>query len=89
MLKFVHFYGFDLFDAVFQPKFNTVCGLWSVSYTHLDVYKRQGLCVVLLVLREAEVEAAVARVEPALGHGLGPGEEVDALHTVGVAVAEQ
>ena len=34
--------------------------------------------VLLFVLREAEVDATVARVEPALGDRLGAGVEVDA-----------
>ena len=36
------------------------------------------------VLREAQVQAAVARVEPAAGDDLAPGEEVHALGAVGV-----
>ena len=43
----------------------------------------------LLVLREAEFDAAVAGVEPAAGDGLAAGEEVHAFGAVGVAVAEQ
>ena len=42
-----------------------------------------------LVFREAEVDAAVAGVEPAGGDGFGAGEEVDAFGAVGVGVAEQ
>src|SRR4051812_45859168 len=38
---------------------------------------------------EAQVDAAVARVEPARGDGLAAGEEVDAVGAVGVAVAEE
>src|SRR5262245_19885682 len=41
------------------------------------------------VLREPEVETAMARVEPARGDDLATGEEVHALHAVGVGVAEQ
>lgn len=41
------------------------------------------------VLWEAEVQAAVARVEPAGGDNLAAGEEVDALGAVGVGVAEE
>ena len=45
--------------------------------------------VLLFVLREAEVDATVARVEPALGDRLGAGEEVHALDAVRVAVTEE
>ena len=41
-----------------------------------------------VVLGEAEVEAAVAGVEPARGDDLAAGEEVDALDAVRVGVAE-
>ena len=41
------------------------------------------------VLREAEVDATVARVEPAGGDHLAAGEEVHTLGAVGVGVAEQ
>ena len=34
---------------------NDVCGLWAVSYTHLDVYKRQAL-----PLAPGEAAAAVS-----------------------------
>src|SRR4030088_1332284 len=46
-------------------------------------------CAGLLVLREAEFDAAVAGVEPATGDGLAAGEEVRAVHAVGVGVPEQ
>src|SRR5690606_9312950 len=42
-----------------------------------------------VVLREAEVDPAVRRVEPPAGDHLGPGEEVHRVGTVGVRVAEQ
>jgi hypothetical protein len=41
------------------------------------------------VLREAQVEPAMAGIEPAGGDHLGAGEEVDALRTVRVGVPEQ
>src|SRR4029453_9118089 len=41
------------------------------------------------VLREPQVEATVARVEPARGHDLALGEEVHAFDTVGMGVAQQ
>src|SRR6476469_31517 len=42
-----------------------------------------------VVLREAEVEPAVAGVEPAGGDDLAAGVEVEALGAVGVGVAEE
>src|SRR3954452_18138281 len=42
-----------------------------------------------VVLREAEIDAAVARVEPAGGHELAAGEEVPTLGAVRVGVPEQ
>src|SRR5699024_9894862 len=38
---------------------------------------------------ESEVETSVAGVEPACGHDLAAGEEVDSLFAVGMGVAEQ
>src|SRR6267378_7841265 len=46
-------------------------------------------CAGLLVLREAEFDAAVAGIQPAAGDGLAASEEVDAIHAVCVRVAEQ
>jgi hypothetical protein len=43
----------------------------------------------LFIAREAEVDAAVARVEPATRDDLRTGEEVHAVGAVRVAVAEQ
>src|ERR1035437_4606209 len=42
-----------------------------------------------VVLGKAEVEAAVARVEPARCHHFAAGEEANALHPVRVCVAEE
>src|SRR5262249_4967823 len=44
---------------------------------------------VLRVLGEAEVQSAVARVEPAAGHDFGAREELHALGAVRVEIAEQ
>ena len=41
-----------------------------------------------LVLGEAEVDAAVAGIEPAGGDGLFAGEELEALQAVGLGAAE-
>src|SRR6476660_1534109 len=46
-------------------------------------------CTGLGVLGEAEIEASVARVEPAARHHLATGEEMDAVGSVGVGVAEE
>lgn len=43
----------------------------------------------LLVLGEPQVEATVARVEPAARHDFPAGEEVHAFGAVGVGVTEQ
>ena len=39
------FIGRSIRELDFARQFHTViAGLWPVSYTHLDVYKRQRLC---------------------------------------------
>src|ERR1700691_3504778 len=49
----------------------------------------QNSCPALTVNREAEVDAAVTRVEPARGDYLAAGVEVDAFGAVHVRVTEQ
>jgi hypothetical protein len=64
--------------------------LYPLTDEHSDVASiRRAKLRCLFVLGEAEVEAAVAGVEPAAGDGFAAGEEVHAFGAVGVAVAEQ
>src|SRR6266567_439641 len=67
-------------------------GRYTVVFTMPYMVPPAFQCIrvsALDVLREAQVDAAVRGIEPALGDDLGAGVEVHALRTVGVRVAEQ